>query len=156
MKAFRCMFAWLSALAWSAALLALVSFTQSSTLNAQPIAPSSAPAPDAIRGKLRRFDQSPHVAVPVQLLDRSNQVVQTQLSDAAGSYSFTDVAPGAYRIRCHVLGGFRLRRSQENGFDKVWRVCGSKKLDNCALNHFTGGHGQAFASARSRGTTCPQ
>ncbi|MBI3414186.1 MAG: hypothetical protein HY043_02515, partial [Verrucomicrobia bacterium] len=70
-------------------------------------AQSSAAEVGRIAGKLRCFDQTPHVAVPVQLLDRGNQVVQTQLSDATGSYSFTNVAPGAYRIRCHVLGGFR-------------------------------------------------
>ncbi|MBI3414488.1 MAG: hypothetical protein HY043_04070, partial [Verrucomicrobia bacterium] len=64
-------------------------------------------SPERIAGKLRCFDQTPHVAVPVQLLDRSNQVVQTQLSDATGGYNFTNVSPGTYRVRCQVLGGFR-------------------------------------------------
>ncbi len=69
-------------------------FAQPSTLNAQPASPNRVLELDGIYGKLRRFEQTPHVAVPVKLLDRSNQLVQTQLSDDAGGYSFTNVPPG--------------------------------------------------------------
>src|SRR2546422_1825181 len=94
-------------------LYATLAHAQNAALLSQPT-PSRAPASDTIRGKLRRFDSTPHVAVPVQLLDRSNQVVQTQLSDDAGGYSFTNVPPGTYRVRCHVLGGVRY-----HGLDRV-------------------------------------
>src|SRR5881392_1639373 len=73
-------------------LCATVAHAQNAGLVAQPT-PNRAPSADAIRGKLRRFDQTRHVAVPVQLLDRSNQVVETQLSDETGGYSFTNVPP---------------------------------------------------------------
>ena len=71
-------------------LLALV-LTPFGSFQAQTAATNRVVQFDTIRGTLRRFDQSPHVAVPVQLLDRSNQVVQTQLSDGTGGYSFTNV-----------------------------------------------------------------
>ncbi len=78
----------------------------SPVLNAQGITNGVVEAA-SVRGKLRRFDQSFHAAVPVQLLDRSNQVVQTQLSDESGGYSFTNVPAGTYSVRCQVPGGFR-------------------------------------------------
>ncbi|MEW6159424.1 MAG: hypothetical protein AB1813_18510, partial [Verrucomicrobiota bacterium] len=60
-----------------------------------------------VRGSVRRLDGAPHVAVPVQLLTPSNQVIQTVLSDARGEFIFTNVAASEYGLRCHVLGGFR-------------------------------------------------
>ena len=57
-----------------------------SILNAQPAPSKTVLGSDVIRGKLLRFDQSPHVAVPVQLPDRSNQVGQTQLSRATRAF----------------------------------------------------------------------
>jgi hypothetical protein len=95
-------------------LLGAMLFWQPSTLDAQPASTNRVLEPDGIRGKLRRFDQSPHVVVPVQLLDHSNQIVQTQLSGEDGGYGFTNVSPGTYRVRCHVLGGFRY-----HGLDRV-------------------------------------
>ena len=68
----------------------------------------------SLSGSLRMFDRTPHVAVPVQLLGDSNQVIRTQLSDGAGAYVFTNVPPGKYRVRCQVLGGFRY-----HGLDRV-------------------------------------
>ena len=94
-------------------LCGTLAHAQNVGLRAQPT-PNRAPSADSIHGKLQRFDQTPHVAVPVQLLDRSNHVVQTKLSDEAGGYSFTNVPPGMYRIRCHVLGGFRY-----HGLDRI-------------------------------------
>lgn len=53
------------------------------------------------------FDQTPHVAVPVQVLNSSNQVVATMLSDESGKYRVENLAPGQYQLRCHVLAGFQ-------------------------------------------------
>ncbi|MEK7685236.1 MAG: LamG-like jellyroll fold domain-containing protein [Verrucomicrobiota bacterium] len=61
----------------------------------------------SLSGTLRMFDQTPHVAVPVQVLNGSNQVVATVLSDEAGNYRFENLSPGQYQLRCHVLGGFQ-------------------------------------------------
>jgi signal transduction histidine kinase/ligand-binding sensor domain-containing protein len=63
--------------------------------------------PGTLTGTLRMFDGTPHVAVPVQLINSSNAIVATVLSDTAGRYGFGNLAPGQYQIRCHVQGGFR-------------------------------------------------
>ncbi|MBI3416254.1 MAG: hypothetical protein HY043_13250 [Verrucomicrobia bacterium] len=60
-----------------------------------------------IFGTLRMFDQTPHVAVPVQILNATNEVILTVLSDAAGRFAFTNVPPAFYQVRCQVLGGYR-------------------------------------------------
>jgi signal transduction histidine kinase/ligand-binding sensor domain-containing protein/DNA-binding response OmpR family regulator len=59
-----------------------------------------------ISGVLSRFDGKPHGLVPVDLLDASNQVLRTQLSDPGGRYRFEGLAPGGYRVRCQVLRGW--------------------------------------------------
>src|ERR1041385_6551636 len=64
--------------------------------------------PGSISGTLRTFNPALfHAVVLVQLMDATNQVVATVLSGDNGRYEFTNAAPGAYRVRCHVLGGFR-------------------------------------------------
>ncbi|MBI4327056.1 MAG: hypothetical protein HY674_17595, partial [Chloroflexi bacterium] len=61
----------------------------------------------SVAGTLRMFDGTPHVAVPVQLLSATNEVVATVLSDASGRFTFTNTPPALYRVRCQVLGGYR-------------------------------------------------
>jgi signal transduction histidine kinase/ligand-binding sensor domain-containing protein len=64
--------------------------------------------PGNISGTLRTFDPAVfHSVVPVQLINASNQVVATVLSDGSGRYAFTNVPPAAYQIRCQVLNGYR-------------------------------------------------
>jgi ligand-binding sensor domain-containing protein len=48
-----------------------------------------------------------HAVVPVQLIAASNQVVATVLSDGSGRYTFTNVPPAEYQIRCQVPNGYR-------------------------------------------------
>ncbi|MBI3416083.1 MAG: hypothetical protein HY043_12360, partial [Verrucomicrobia bacterium] len=60
-----------------------------------------------ISGTLRMFDGTPHVAVPVQILKATNEVVATVLSDVAGRFAFTNVPPADYQVRCQVLDGYR-------------------------------------------------
>src|SRR6185369_16064561 len=60
-----------------------------------------------ISGTLRMFDGTPHVVVPVQILKATNAVVATVLSDASGRFTFTNVPPAVYQVRCQVLGGYR-------------------------------------------------
>jgi PAS domain S-box-containing protein len=64
--------------------------------------------PGSISGTLRTFDPALfHAVVPVQLINASNQVVATVLSDGSGRYVFTNVPPAEYQIRCQVLNGYR-------------------------------------------------
>ena len=63
--------------------------------------------PGSISGTLRTFDPALfHAVVPVQLINASNQVVATVLSDSSGRYAFTNVPPAEYQIRCQVLNGY--------------------------------------------------
>ncbi|MFC1713492.1 two-component regulator propeller domain-containing protein [Candidatus Poribacteria bacterium] len=60
----------------------------------------------SISGTLRMLDdKTPHVAVPVQAI-RDGKVIDTKLSDKRGAYSFINLKPGEYQIRCQVLGGY--------------------------------------------------
>ena len=60
----------------------------------------------SIEGTLLMLDDTtPHVVVPVQAI-RDGEVVATMLSDLTGKYSFADLEPGSYQLRCHVLEGY--------------------------------------------------
>jgi len=64
--------------------------------------------PGSISGTLRTFDPAVfHAVVPVQLINASNRVVATVLSDGSGRYAFTNVPPAEYQVRCQVLKGYR-------------------------------------------------
>jgi hypothetical protein len=64
--------------------------------------------PGSISGTLRTFDPGVfHAVVPVQLINASNQVVATVLSDGSGRYAFTNLPPAEYQVRCQVLSGYR-------------------------------------------------
>ena len=60
----------------------------------------------SIEGTLLMLDDAtPHVAVPVQAI-RDGKVMATTLSDEHGDYQFISLKPGAYQVRCQVLGGY--------------------------------------------------
>ncbi len=60
----------------------------------------------SVGGKLLMLDNAtPHVAVPVQAIS-DGEVMATVLSDERGQYQFTNLEPGRYQLRCHVLGGY--------------------------------------------------
>ena len=65
-----------------------------------------------VSGTLRMFDQSPHSAVPVELLNPAGEFLATRLSDQFGKYLFDNLAPGEYRLRCQVLGGYEYYAAQ--------------------------------------------
>ncbi|MFC1716081.1 two-component regulator propeller domain-containing protein [Candidatus Poribacteria bacterium] len=50
-------------------------------------------------------DATPHVAVPVEAV-RDGEVISTTLSNKGGKYQFVNLGPGAYQLRCQVLGGY--------------------------------------------------
>jgi len=59
-----------------------------------------------VEGTLLMMDsKTPHVNVPVQAI-RDGEVVATTLSDKGGAYSFVNLKPGEYQVRCQVLGGY--------------------------------------------------
>jgi len=55
--------------------------------------------------------------VTVQLLDNSNNVLQTTTTDASGYYSFSDVEPGYYKIKVIMPSGFDEFSPQDQGDD---------------------------------------
>ncbi len=60
----------------------------------------------SIAGTLLMLDDAtPHVAVPIQAI-RDGKVIATTLSDERGDYQFISLKPGAYQVRCQVLGGY--------------------------------------------------
>ena len=60
----------------------------------------------SIAGTLLMLDgTTPHVAVPIQAI-RDGKVIVTTLSDEHGDYQFISLKPGAYQVRCQVLGGY--------------------------------------------------
>ena len=50
-------------------------------------------------------DRTPHVAIPVQAIS-DGKVIGAVLSDESGRYRFINLRPGAYQVRCQVLGGY--------------------------------------------------
>ena len=68
------------------------------------------PAVD-LSGTVLAIDGKPHVAVPVQALLQDDsltaeRVVATSLSGEGGQYSFVNLAPGRYRVRCQLAGSY--------------------------------------------------
>ena len=60
----------------------------------------------SIEGTLLMLDDTtPHVAVPVQVI-QNGKVISTTLSDESGKYRFINLEPGLYQVRCQVLGGY--------------------------------------------------
>ncbi len=50
-------------------------------------------------------DTTPHVAVPVQVI-QDGKVIATTLSDERGVYRFINLKPGRYQVRCYTLDGY--------------------------------------------------
>ncbi len=50
-------------------------------------------------------DETPHVRAGVQAI-RNGKVVAATSSDRSGKYRFTNLKPGQYQLRCHVLDGY--------------------------------------------------
>jgi hypothetical protein len=48
---------------------------------------------------------TPHVAVLVQAV-RDGEVIDTKLSDVAGRFSFANLKPGQYQVRCQTPAGY--------------------------------------------------
>jgi DNA-binding NtrC family response regulator/ligand-binding sensor domain-containing protein len=60
----------------------------------------------SIEGTLLMLDDStPHVAVPVQVI-QNGKVIATTLSDERGKYQFVNLKRERYQMRCHVLGRY--------------------------------------------------
>ena len=60
----------------------------------------------SVSGAILMLDgKTPHVAITVQAI-RGGRIIDTKLSDKGGTYSFVNLKPGEYQIRCHVLGGY--------------------------------------------------
>ncbi|MFW2383844.1 MAG: SdrD B-like domain-containing protein, partial [Acidimicrobiales bacterium] len=57
--------------------------------------------------------------VPVDLLDGSGTVVASTTSAADGSYTFSGVDPGSYRVRFGTIGAFELTDQDQGGDDTV-------------------------------------
>jgi len=86
-------------------------------------------AANHISGTVSTYASTPHVAVPVDalLLDEAGLKEQppelrmlqknTVLTDVTGKYRVTNLKPGSYLLRCHVLGGhvYYLRSGEETG-----------------------------------------
>jgi len=68
-------------------------------------------------------DKTPHVAIPVQAIS-DGKVIDTVLSDESGRYRFVNLKPGAYQVRCQVLGGYVYygEEAGEQGDDDILRV----------------------------------
>lgn len=59
----------------------------------------------SLAGTVRMFDGTPHVAVPVQIVDASHTVVATALTDALGRYQLEAIKAGPYFLRAMVRDG---------------------------------------------------
>lgn len=59
-----------------------------------------------LTGTLRMFDGTPHVAVPVQVVDASHRVLATALTDEQGNYRLEKIKAGSYFLRMMVRDGF--------------------------------------------------
>ena len=70
-------------------------------------------------------DKTPHVAVPVQVV-QSGKVISTQLSDENGEYRFINLKPGQYQLRCQRQDGYVYYRSStnENGLTGIGEAVG--------------------------------
>jgi len=62
----------------------------------------------SISGTLFAWDNTPHLGVPVQAVrnDKNLRPISTTVSDESGKYSFVNLKPGNYLIRCYTLGNY--------------------------------------------------
>ncbi len=58
-------------------------------------------------------------AVPIDLLDGSGAVISSTSSAVDGSYAFTGIAPGTYRVRFGTVGTYELTDQDQGGDDTV-------------------------------------